>query len=55
LLEEGQSYVIDEVLNLLKNLEDAARNDLSELIKACRKEKAILTKILDDATRAYNK
>jgi len=34
MLEEGSTYVVDEVLNLLKNLEDAAKADLSDLIKA---------------------
>jgi len=34
MLEEGSSYVVDEVLDLLKNLEDAAKADLADLIKA---------------------
>lgn len=41
------------MLNLLKNLEDAARNDLAELIKAWKIEKDLLEKILADATKAW--
>jgi len=55
LLEEGSQYIVDEVLSLLKNLEDAARKDLSDLNAAWKKEKALLESVEAQSKRAYLK
>lgn len=46
---------MDEVLGLLKNLEDAARKDLSDLNSAWETERTLLEKVQEKAKDAYQK